>query len=55
MPLARVGVWSRDEVTRVCDEDGRVFCPSCRQPERGRFPSESLEVLCRITSGQERP
>ena len=41
-----LGVWSRDEVTRVDNEGRWVFRPGAADGLEWRFPPQRLEVLC---------
>ena len=48
-----LGVWSRDEVTRVDNEGRWVFRPGAADGLEWRFPPQRLEVLCEVVCGYE--
>ncbi len=43
-----LGVWSRDEVTRINFEDFRAFGPSKADCFEGRSPFQCLEMLGKV-------
>ena len=48
-----LGVWSRDEVTRVGFEYSRVFLPGIHNGLVGCFPSQGLEVSGKVKGANE--
>ena len=45
---SNLGVWSRNEVTRIGFEYSRIFLPSLNNGLIRRFPSQRFEVLGKV-------